>query len=77
MIGGLVKVLQRFHALVPRARRRVTVVQNGFQQILAFRIVSEQTKMFHVQFVSSTIIDFCYYTENLLAGRISMMARTG
>lgn len=39
VIGGLVEVLQCFHALVPRARRRVAVVQDGFQQILAFRIV--------------------------------------
>lgn len=77
MIGGLVEVLQRFHALVPRASRRVAVVQNGFQQILAFRIVSGQTKTFHVQFASSTIINSCCYNENLLAGRVSMMARAG
>lgn len=39
VIGSLVEVLQRFHALVPRARRRVAVIQNGLQQILAFRVV--------------------------------------
>lgn len=45
MIGRFVEVLQRLHALVPRARRRVAVIQNRLQQILAFRIVSAEREI--------------------------------
>lgn len=42
-MGGPVEVLQRFHTLVSRARRRVAVVQDGLHQVLAFWIVSAQS----------------------------------
>jgi len=44
VIGGLVEMLQRFHALVSRARRRIAMVQNRLQQVFAFWIVSAQRK---------------------------------
>lgn len=39
IVGMGVEVLQRFHALVPRARRRIAVIQDRLQQPLAVRIV--------------------------------------
>jgi len=42
VISVLIEVLQRVHAHVPRARRRIAVAQNRLQQVLAFRIVSAQ-----------------------------------
>lgn len=40
VIRGFVEILQRFHTLVPRATRRITVVQHRFHQCLALWIVS-------------------------------------
>lgn len=42
VMGGPVKVLQRFHTFVSGARRRVAVAQDGLQQLLAFRIAPAQ-----------------------------------
>lgn len=85
VIGSLVEVLQRFHALVPRARRQVAVIQNGLQQILAFRIASAQTTK-NVSRAVCLVLSLTGLSvtrerenllENLLAGRVSMMARAG
>lgn len=39
VIRGFVEILQRFHTLVPRATRRVAMVQHRFHQYLALWIV--------------------------------------
>lgn len=41
VVRGFVEVLQRLHALVPRAVRRVAVIQHRFQNDFAIRVVPE------------------------------------
>lgn len=40
IVGGFVEILQRFHALVLRATRRVAMVQHWLEKHLALWIVS-------------------------------------
>lgn len=40
MVCGPVEILQRLHALVPRAARRIAVIQDRLQEDLALGVVS-------------------------------------